>query len=226
MRAKTNTITINGRTYDTNTGKPIDAVKKHTTKEVVTVITPTKTSAPKPAISNPVKAAPKKITVTDSKAPNTASHKVTVRVAGRHPQKSSTLMRHVVKKPAQAHKAHAVSGLTPQPKTVIIQGGVASSHQDRARQYTRSAQISRFGDSSSVTKRTAHIPVAQAPVKQSTHGKPSYDISDTPPVPHAPRQATLREQHKDLFETAIEQAIDELGIDATVDSKGNIKRRT
>ncbi len=212
MRAKTNTITINGRTYDTSTGKPIEVSQKHTTQDVVSIVAPSKDHAQKvvsPSVVKPTPVAPKakKITVTESRmTPKEAPQKVAVRVARRQTERSTTLMRHAVKKPTHTTRTHAVSGLTAQPKTITIQGGVSKVRDSRVHQYSRSSQISRFAHNTAVTKRTAHIPVAAAPAPKTTQARPSYDISDTPPVPHVAKPATLREQHRDLFETAIQQS--------------------
>lgn len=215
MRAKTNTITINGRTYDTITGKPVDGVKKHVVRNAETVVTPTK------PVDLPPK--PKKISISVSDSPKPIKLKAStasVHVVGRHPERSTTLMRHAVKKPIKVHKKLIVSGLTTQPKSVIVQGGSAHTKEHGANQYSRSSHISKFANGSPITKRTAHIPVTQPPVKVLATSRHDYDIDNIPPAPHVSKPATLREQHRDLFETAIEQSTSHSAKKHTVHKRG------
>jgi hypothetical protein len=213
MRAKTNTITINGRAYDASTGLPVTSHTKTATKPIghqPMVIRPTVEATP--AKSPTVRAASKsvpaahKISVvdrSDQTATKGRGHHITVRVAGRQPQRSHTLMRKTVKKPSVRRVTHGVSGLAAQPpKTVFRKGGVAV-RQERALSYHKSELVHKFAPRPAVNKVTAHIPVTPAPAHKTTA---SYDISNVPPTPVVQSDKPLREVHRDLFENAMHTA--------------------
>lgn len=207
MRGKTNTITINGRTYDAATGRAVSAShatpKTKPVKRVrsgghvipVTVIKPSATLA-----ATPTKATPTVASRIKPSRPQTEmnSH------AKRHIERSQTLMRSIVKKPSVAKPAHAVAGTTTQPKPIIVQSGGAHHREERAKMLSKSSHISKFAHGSSITKVNAHVPVAAAPKVAKAK---SYDIANTPPTPIViPDNKPLRELHRDLFETAMQNS--------------------
>ncbi len=185
MRAKKNTITINGRTYDATTGKALDMA----------------TTPAKAVVST------KKIKVTnyEDKKQTVFVKRSSATTPARKIERSKTLMRNTVKRPSTPVVTHSVAGLTAQPKTIIVKSGKQITRDKTLHTHTKSPQITKFGLSSSVhTTKTAHIPVASAPTTKTTH---NYDISNTPPAPRIhPGSKPLRESHKDLFETALQGA--------------------
>lgn len=202
MRVKTNTITINGRTYDATTGEVIGGSA---------VVAPTK--ATKPAqVSDKRATIAHKIPVTDqsSKPPTPRIDRTTQKQseanshAKRHIERSQTLMRHIVKKPSTTKPTHAVAGSTSQPDRIVIKNGKAQKREERAKILSKSKHVSKFASQGAVKRVTAHVPVAAAPVARTNR---NYDISNTPPTPIViPDDKPLRELHKDLFETAIQNA--------------------
>ncbi len=222
MKTKTNTITINGRTYDAVTGKPLhgqtvfapqstnDTPRKSTPHQKVSTIT-------KPQTVRRETQAPKKISVTHVGSSEQVATRRSVAVAARPLDKSHTLMRQAVKKPGTARtiRTAVASPLAASPK-IIIHKGKVSAKTPHVTTYSKSSQISRFGQRSAITKKTANIPVQPAPAH--IHHKASttqtartsrYDIANTPPaVTHhaTSQQKTLRETHRDLFESAMTTA--------------------
>lgn len=203
MRVKKNTITINGRTYDSSTGVPVDGR---------TIIRPT----PSPVAKKPdtTRSQSKRIPVSSGEHKPSKAHSVGVSV-GRKPDKSQTLMRTTVKRPTSAKApAHSVAGLTSQPKRIVVSVKGATEQKQSLRSHTKSPLVSKFGSSaqhhSSVTPQVKHIPVAKPPAHSShsvrTAAKGTYDISNIPPAPNVPVQAPLKELHRDLFETALQGA--------------------
>lgn len=207
MRAKTNTITINGRTYDAVTGRALQPKSDHTTP---TIIAPSQPASPAHATKHGKQhRATHKITVTDHQ---TAAQKksprgehIAVRVLRRQPERSHTLMRTVVKKPNTPKTTHGVAGLVAQPEHTVIHKGATKAPERRIATHTKSELISKFGPRSSVTKLTAHVPVAPAP-QTSHHQTSAYDIGNVPPAPHLQSNRPLREVHRDLFESALQSS--------------------
>lgn len=202
MRVKKNTITINGRTYDSSTGVPVDG---HT------IIRPT----PSPVAKKPdtTRSQSKRIPVSSGEHKPSKAHSVGVSV-GRKPDKSQTLMRTTVKRPASAKApAHSVAGLTSQPKRIVVSVKGSAEKKQTIHSHTKSPLVSKFGPSThhtSVTPKVKHIPVAKAPSHRvpsaNIAAKGTYDISNTPPAPVVHSRTPLKELHRDLFETALEGA--------------------
>lgn len=198
MRGKTNTITINGRIYDAATGKAVSTPH-------ATVVTPLRSKHTKSA-GHRIPVSVIKPSTTPAPTPSTTPAKKAARThasenAARHAERSQTLMRHVVKKPSTTKAAHAVAASTAQPGRIIVQNGSVRQREERAKILNKSSHISKFAPGSSITKVTAHVPVAAAP--KVTKAK-TYDIANTPPTPIViPANKPLRELHRDLFETAM-----------------------
>lgn len=206
MRAKTNTITINGRTYNIATGQSVDGHHSGRHSEVIkpTVVAPTRKHAT-PLKSATPKPTSKKIRITDQSEKSTSGGQhIVVRVGGRQPERSKTLMRRAVKKPDQKHSAHAVASLVKQPEHLVFHKGVARERQARATTHTKSELVHKFAPRNTISRVTAHVPVAPAPEHVSQ--KAAYDISNTPPTPLVEDSRPLREVHRDLFDQAIQTA--------------------
>lgn len=125
-------------------------------------------------------------------------------------------MRQAVKKPGTARtiRASVATPVNDAPK-IIIRKGQYSAKSSATNTYSKSSQISRFGQRHTVTKKTASIPVRPAPAHAHHSTRPrtsphaAYDIANTPPaLAHAApdHQKTLRETHRDLFESAMTKA--------------------
>ncbi len=198
MRGKTNTITINGRIYDAATGKAVGTphvtvVKSRPTKHSKSASHRIPVSVIKPSASS----VPASTAIPAQKA--TRTH--TSENAARHAERSQTLMRHVVKKPSSTKATHAIAAGTSQPGRIIVQNGAVQQREERAKILNKSNHISKFASGSSITKVTAHVPVAAAPKASKSS---AYDIANTPPTPIViPANKPLRELHRDLFETAM-----------------------
>lgn len=199
MRGKTNTITINGRTYDAATGKAVGGHAPKTPSSSTHKIAVTDASSDTPSkssVSVPV------VSASSSSSPKKAVHERQATEHARRIERSQTLMRHVVKKPQKS--AHAIASTTAQPKRIVIENGKAHATSESPKVYTKSAHISKFAPASNVTKVTTHVPVTPAPAERATK---RYDIANTPPAPRViPDNKPLKELHRDLFETAIQNA--------------------
>lgn len=200
LGSKKNTIIINGRLYDSTTGRPVHD------DPGVQVISPTKTSKTK----TPVTPVVKRQSETPVRTPShtTKTHKIPVKTASRtsgqqattihvRTERPKTLIRSAVKKPVLTSTSRAVAGLVDQPKHHVIHGHAGhSSHGEASRtQIIRSKHISKFNHHKAVVHKTADIPVQSAPASRSASQK-HYDISDTPPsldyfAPH-----TTKTNHK------------------------------
>lgn len=162
-----NIIEINGKKYDAVTGTIIKNAAERPSKPQV--VTHQKTGV-----------------VVDGfvRRPKGTAHSVAAHVT-KKPQKSQTLMRTAVRKPAATAKPQPIA-TSPFQKSHIAP---PRQRLEAARQTPKSTQISRFGDvqhRSSVVKKVQHLPVAQHRAKI---------ISDTPPKPvaqHAPAHQVSR----------------------------------
>lgn len=209
MGHKKNTITINGKVYDTITGEIVSSPLpfKH-------IIEPTKprqikkTDAVNSVIQPTVKdtSKPTKIAI-KSFASKKDVHRHEPSVASslhRKTERPKTLMRNTVKQPKaqKTSKASiAVTGLAPQPTHKIVHSSVPH-RTARASTVTKSTQVSRFAhNSSSVTQKVETIPVKAAPkLRGSTHEDPPVR-SHAPPIHTIPRKSS-----HDIFEKAMQNA--------------------
>lgn len=214
MGSQKNTITINGRVYDTRTGDVID--KKLPFKHV---IEPTKqTSQSKNlsvdgVISSSKKSekpqiAPSKLTKQTQKKVKTA-HRHTPGVATVLHQKTErpkTLMRNTVNKPRISEPGTttvALSGLVPQPEHKIIHSNIPK-RSTRVSTVSKSERISRFSQNNTptYTQKVESIPVRAAPRKRETEQDTTPPIhSHAPPIRTAPRSGS-----QDIFEKAMQGA--------------------
>lgn len=201
MRAKTNTITINGQAYDSTTGRVVDGIVRAKAAQPKT-----KSASHAAVVSDSHKVTVRIASDGDSKRQTVPVHRVASRPVGRHAEKSKTLMRTVVKRPAQPKRAHGVSGLTQQPKTLVVAHGASKPKHQSTLQHAKSPSITKFASSQTVIKKTVHLPVTPAPVSGQTHHT-RYDISNTPPTPTVKKtDLPLHMLHQDLFETALQGA--------------------
>lgn len=194
---KTNTITINGRTYDTTTGSAIDII-----------INPSQHSSPKKptpvrVIVKPTKHKAKQITVHDSSHRNPAQTATKIHVRAERPK---TLMRTSVKKPSAPKPLVHASGLVSQPRHKIVHGS-STKREQRSTQIMQSKHISKFKHPhKGVTKKTAAIAVKEVPSGQTAGIKALYDIADTPPSLHTPTLAKQIHVPQSIFESALATA--------------------
>lgn len=202
MGSQKNTITINGKVYDADTGMVIsDIARTKIIKPAVVAASPLqKSSKPKPAA--------KKIPITKKKPSHPQAHRHTPRVATQLHTKNEhakTLMRNLVLKPNSNKKSGqtvAVSGLAKQPKHTMVHSKTPERTL-RASKITKSNLVSRFDTKvhATVTHTTKAIPVKTPPRDNSSAGKTQFISKQAPPitVPIAP-------SHKAMFEASLENA--------------------
>lgn len=205
MGTQRNTITINGKVYDTRNGQIIDGVAPARARHASThghiapssqmsdIIRPTK----KPAdLSHKNHVSP------EQPRPKSKTSHTQINHAKRKLAKAQTLARNYVKKPDQAKPTHAEkpSG----PRVIELHKSVNQHRLTRAQKVQRSHNVSKFGrsDVKRVTKKVDHIAVVPAP-KTEQHRSRSYDINDTPPVINSHSKTRHRKQSRDLFESAL-----------------------
>jgi hypothetical protein len=181
LGAQKNTITINGRIYDTKSGKLIStASMSQQTSYLPKQAAPSVTAKPKNVdgvvrIGNASNLTKPRIAKKSSTAA-TSRTKRTVRstptqatILHQKAERPKTLMRRVVKKPLPlkaSNTARAVSGLVDQPAHHIVQSGLVSI-KSRSTTIPRSKTIHHFNSyaPSIVSKKTEHIPVKTAPLR-------------------------------------------------------------
>lgn len=235
MGAQKNTITINGRIYDTATGQVIPSQSSHVAPKASSkvFVSQTKKSERKkitvfetneqlitPSLEKPKPSHVVKETASHPSHTTDDTHAKQIEVSHKKPQqhpirstsglhrkteRSETLMRHIVKKPG-AHKSGqatvAISGLVAQPKSQIIRGD-QSARKERASSTILNAHVSKFapGAASKVTKRTAAIPVKQAPKHQAEQALASFTMKQAPPI-----TVTTTKAKSDILATALQNA--------------------
>lgn len=151
-----NTITLNGKVYDSTTGTPVGSKTAHKAT----------TEAKKP-------------TAHKARAHHPAAHKTAHKV-----QKARTLMRHAVKKPVITAKESAIEEKpTSHSETVsLFLPQLSENRLKRAQEVHKSKLISRFGNFGSeptFVKKSAHLPVKAHPSEAVSH----YDASQVYPEP-------------------------------------------
>ncbi len=158
MSKPTNTIEINGKRYDAQTGHQVSSVvaaKKRGSVDGVIGHKPTTTvnlAAPRLRPAQPIVPISSN-KLMDMQPPKRQPHAPAKAANGRTPQGSQTLMRHVVKKPGQSLKrqqiahGHVDALVTKPPVSVATKQSVSSIPQarlHRAGKIAKSAHISRF----------------------------------------------------------------------------------
>lgn len=150
-----NTITLNGKVYDSTTGSLVGdkAARK-------------------------VSHAVKKPTTTKTRTHHAAAHKTPHKA-----QKARTLMRHAVKKPViRAVEPAADEKPSAHNETVsLFLPHVSERRLKRAEQVHKSKLVTRFGNFGSepaFVKRTAHVPVKPHPEEEISHHETSPVISE------------------------------------------------
>lgn len=196
MRVKKDTITINGRIYDSKTGDLIETPKK---VEV-------KTSQ----ASSPVIAVEKATTVGKKKSA-TRSSVVKANAIHTRTERAKTLSRAAVKKPAAPKKAKSATGPVSQPTRIIVHTKGKQTPQSTPT-IIRSSRISKFNHAPISVVHKANVPIVPAPRQKTTpraqHRR--YDIADTPPATH--HQTVKKPAHhkaantENIFETALKTA--------------------
>lgn len=203
-----NTITINGRVYDTTTGKAVSVTPK------THIITPTKTHVPVKARATSEKLKPKQIHVSNVDQTKTEPTKITVHVHRETPrvatklhqktERTKTLMRSSVRKPSAPKAASTVtiSGLASQPSHKIVHSKVPA-RTTRASSVEQSAKISKFAqqNNATVTQKVETIPVKAAPRRQDADETSAYVSKQAPPI-----SAQRHTKSTDMFESALQNA--------------------
>lgn len=192
MGSHKNVIEINGKLYDAKSGALI--ASPHVTSP----------RAPKPTMDGfirPAKPAASPLSTPAPKAKHHTPRPAASAASRRNLQKSKTLMRHAVKKPAHA---------TPEPttKTTVTARAAhtAASNQrlTRAQAVEKSAFVNRFGGLSHhhpVAKRTEPLPVRQAPAHATHHNHQA-----TPPKTHHEAPKAKQSASEELFSRALAKA--------------------
>lgn len=198
MKNTKNTIVINGKTYDSRTGKPVSAAGRRqiTVSDMVVKPLPQAVKLPVTPIKKPAVAAKPKATTTHP----------TPKTAKRSLQHSQTLMRHAVKKPrtTSASKRVHVTQPAEAPAAAIavtrhsLTSPKQADHLERAQSIQKSSLISKFGSSTptikTFTKRTAPVAVAPHPPREP------HLPAVPPPVTHSHSQSEV------LFTKALREA--------------------
>lgn len=187
-----NVIEINGRLYDARTGAPVQsdgiviAPKKRSIDGVVSVKT-TKPASPAPTPKSPIALTPKPTKVRHSQS-----------VKPRKPQRSQTLMRKAVKKPAV--------------KTAVAEVKTSSARQHgtvrhaRAQTIQKSPYVSRFGLHDSrhkIKRRQEPLTVKAPPLPHVEH--PPREI-EQPKATLTTRPSQPANKSDELFQAAIQKA--------------------
>lgn len=184
-------IEVNGQKYDATTGKPV-SVSASTTAKLASGPRHLDGFSRRPGVSPRAASTPKQV------------HAKT--------QKSQTLMRKAVQKPAAPVKIHAKVAAPPvaakpkpqQPKFEAIKPGRAI----RATNISQSNLISKFGKTPATIK-SAVVPVKPVPVTPAT-APVSKSAATTQHKPVAPVTATRTQnlhRKEDVFQKAIDQAV-------------------
>ncbi len=198
MGVKKNTITINGRVYDASTGRPI------TDSQIKTVAKTADSTNISPVKPQPVKPMHKiKVHVASDRTPASQAHAIHVRT-----ERPKTLIRSAVKKPVASKPNISIAAPISQPSHTIVRG-THQKREQRASQTIRSKHISKFEHySAGVVRKTADIPVKQAP-GNTKHAKPQaarYSIQDTPPSLQFQKSPTKQTAGRNIFEDALQTA--------------------
>ena len=191
MNKASNSIEINGKRYDAQTGKPVK--RSHNVDGVLGAHTPTV------PIVEPVARHQKPLTplsavkLMDMQPPKRTARTAAQPPAGHKPQTSATLMRHVVSKPARSLKrsyvaiGHTDAALVKPALGVVVTknsvGTVPASRLARSHKIQKHERVSRF----STQTDTNILPVSQP-------ANPAVMSSVTEP------------RHRDVFEQALERA--------------------
>lgn len=203
-----NLMVINGRTYDTRSGLPLDFAVPHPQGEH---------QQSKNAASAPKRPqAQRSMDIAAPKLPATARHKVAAKQIHRTPQKAQTLARHAVARP-QAQKVAPATSTTiapQQPAQVQRFGGDVAPRQKRADITPRAKQVQKFGDVSAhqptpVEAQQAAEPTHSAAISQFTlPSKLQREAEQTRRAVHAAHaQQRSSQQHKeDLISQRIAEA--------------------
>lgn len=203
MGSQTNTITINGKLYDINSGEQI---KQSSSTTAVPVSSSTKNvDGIKPnikPIDNGDKLTPKQpvnqVEVPHKKIIN--SFQASAKSANRKLSKTNTLARNFVKKPNKPSIETIKEELLP--KKIELHKSINAQRLLRAKDVQQNNKVSKFGDSTVpiISKTSANIDVVPEPSASNS----KYDISDTPPasIPVQPTQST--QKGATLFENALQ----------------------
>lgn len=192
----TSVIELNGQMYDTSTGKPVAhaAVKTKTRRTAV--------SKPNSQLKHLDGFSRR------SAAPKRAVSTITPAKVHQQPQKSQTLMRSAVKKPAAPAKIHAKAPATSSAahkKPAVDRNAFVASIKPgrviRATNIPKSTLISKFG-SAAATIKTEVLPVKSEPTHHITASK--HPAAQAPAVINHPRQTVAL---ADPFQSALEQAL-------------------
>lgn len=219
MGAQKNTITINGRVYDTKSGMLISSGVNHN------IVTPSQKNITQPALH----ATPRNVDGVVRKRGITHSlsnqpqprqkKKISNKVSRKTPSEATTfhqktevpktLMRHVVQKPVTQKTdptTKAVSIIVTQPAHKIIQTKHASI-KSRQATVTKSSSIHKFFPKSqhNVTVKTAFIPVQSAPPEEKDLSAPAPNKL-APPIAHSSSRFLQSAKTTTLLEDGIRNA--------------------
>ena len=202
------TIELNGRIFDATTGEVLTSVpiKKPTVADQTGRVMDGFYKRPGSAAAKPT----------------TVTPKATATKAGRKTEKSQTLMRHAVVKPATKQSAIKKRGL---PAANLV----PSERQERAKQTTKSSSISRFGLSVGAALNTKVIPLAVKPhpgapaitTQAYNLAEPSHSTADA--FNEALRTATSHQQKSPYSKPKLHhRAAKKIGVSSRVISLGAI----
>lgn len=173
MAQRHNIIEINGKQYDASTGKPIQT----STANNHGVGSP---KNPNQKAGNVDGFTKRRNKHTTSKQPQTPRQRATTTARDVHNKqlKSNTLMRHAVKKPAQASPHHAENKSDVTKINPAQQTSAHSERAARAHAVAKSRLVSKFGSGnpSPITQTVEKLPLKQPPIH-----------ADQPTPSHTPR---------------------------------------
>ena len=198
MRAKKNTITLNGRVYDSKTGKPADDAV------TIKVVTPQKSALKENIAKSTVHKIP--VRTSADRKPGTKAATIHSRT-----ERATTLSRATVKKPTPVKHPKAVAGVASQPTRIVVHSKGSQSPKAEPT-IIRSSRIAKFNHAPVSVVHKANVPLVPAPKQQTARStvRKAYDIADTPPAAHhkSPGKAVAHHTPKstNIFETALQSA--------------------
>lgn len=207
MGVHKNTIVINGKIYDTSTGRPVGINNAVKTDNLIRPTTSVKTNGLNK--SGDSSGDEFVIKVRTQKSEQEARRKSVKRNNGVRAHKvhhktsnASTLMRSLVRHPKNKPLPTQVVTPASQPERIVYRNGNIDRDL-RASINLKSKRISKFEPKvAKVSHKTEHIPVKSAP--KEAPGQKIYVTKQAPPIVMKPSQPAINKQTaKNLFETAL-----------------------
>lgn len=228
-----NYIILNGKRYNAITGELLPADASSQSVKTIDHVAKAKINTPtKPAVE------PMHINVASSNLKpkkDRSHHSAPVKIATRKPKKSTTLMRHAVKKPSAKNVApikiatpvtHTKNSVAIKPKKSVH--NIDASKVHRASLTPKSNKINKFGTSSALQTHLKPILAKQAPIKSSTAVKPAkitpYSTSNAP-VQSKQKRASAQFKKQHLLEQALKNAVSHEQAEYNLKKPSTVRRK-